>query len=324
MHLPSALVLSCAIFVLAPNSRALQARSAFHFRNVPPTFSSSSSSSSSFLQSSTTDAAAPAQSPTTSLPSSNTAVVHFPKPQRLVAESLPIVYVYDHCPFCVRVRLALGLKNIKHTLHFLANDDVVTPTKLVGKKVAPILQWNDLILPESMEIVKFLDEDERFGPTHLIAPATERQDLKEWQQRVQDLLRRLQRPRYVATGLLPEFQQLDGRHAFVANHPLPGFGKSEWKAMELSAQLELYAETMAADPAADIEELNRQLVALNDIVFCKEHCSEGGVSYDDIDLFSRLRSITIIRDVQWPAKLRAYMDHFAHLADIPLYDEMAL
>lgn len=57
---------------------------------------------------------------------------------RIVRPKLPKVYVYDHCPFCVRVRLALGLKNVKHTLHFLANDDVDTPTALVGKKIAPI------------------------------------------------------------------------------------------------------------------------------------------------------------------------------------------
>ena len=35
-------------------------------------------------------------------------------PARVVPETLPRIYVYDHCPFCVRVRLALGLKNIKH------------------------------------------------------------------------------------------------------------------------------------------------------------------------------------------------------------------
>jgi glutaredoxin 2 len=47
--------------------------------------------------------------------------------------------VYDNCPFCVRVRLALGVKNVKHDLiHFLANDYMATPTGLVGKKIAPI------------------------------------------------------------------------------------------------------------------------------------------------------------------------------------------
>ena len=64
------------------------------------------------------------------------------------------MYVYDHCPFCVRVRLALGVKNVKHLIHFLANDDVATPTGLVGKKIAPIFVsfecfncWVYVVLP---------------------------------------------------------------------------------------------------------------------------------------------------------------------------------
>jgi len=52
----------------------------------------------------------------------------FVKPAKVLISPLPRVYVYDHCPFCVRVRLALGIKNIKHEIRFLANDDVQTPT----------------------------------------------------------------------------------------------------------------------------------------------------------------------------------------------------
>lgn len=62
----------------------------------------------------------------------------FTKPERVIMDELPTVYVYDHCPFCVRVRLALGIKNVKHKLYFMANDDVSTPTSIVGKKIAPI------------------------------------------------------------------------------------------------------------------------------------------------------------------------------------------
>lgn len=62
----------------------------------------------------------------------------YTKPERVIMDELPTLYVYDHCPFCVRVRFALGVKNIKHNLHFLANDDIATPTKLVGKKISPI------------------------------------------------------------------------------------------------------------------------------------------------------------------------------------------
>ena len=62
----------------------------------------------------------------------------YTRPEKITMDDLPTVYVYDHCPFCVRVRLALGIKNIKHKIYFMANDDVQTPTSLVGKKIAPI------------------------------------------------------------------------------------------------------------------------------------------------------------------------------------------
>lgn len=62
----------------------------------------------------------------------------FEQGPKIVRDQLPILYVYDHCPFCVRVRLALGVKNIKYLVQFLANDDISTPTKLIGKKISPI------------------------------------------------------------------------------------------------------------------------------------------------------------------------------------------
>ena len=76
--------------------------------------------------------------PVTTLEMSATEVAAFQQGPRIVRDELPIVFVYDHCPFCVRVRLALGIKNVKHLVQFLANDDIPTPTKLLGKKIAPI------------------------------------------------------------------------------------------------------------------------------------------------------------------------------------------
>jgi glutaredoxin 2 len=130
---------------------------------------------------------------------------------------------------------------------------------------------------------------------------------------------------------LPEFQQLDGRHAFIKNHQLPPYDKPEWKGngddnpgMPMDEKLKLYAEAMAKDPAPLIEELNAKLVELDDIVYSENYCTEGGLCLDDIDLWARLRSITIVKGVQWPAKLRAYMDNISALGDVPLYDAMAL
>lgn len=178
-------------------------------------------------------------------------------------------------------------------------------------------------MAESMDIIEMLDTDERFGPTGVLRPASGRTDLKDWQKSVQSLLRTLQRPRYVATGLLPEFQQFDGRLAFITNHQLPPYDKDEWRAMGPEEKLTIYADAMADDPAHLIEELNARLVELDDIVYCEHYCTEGGLSLDDIDLWARLRSVSIIKGVQWPEGLRAYMDNLCQLGDVPLYDGLA-
>jgi glutaredoxin 2 len=257
------------------------------------------------------------------------ATTKFVPPARVVRDVLPTVYVYDHCPFCVRVRFALGVKNVKHHVHFLANDDVPTPTALVGKKIAPVWVWPeaDIVMAESLDICRLVDADERFGPVQAIRPATERTDIRDWQKSVQSLLRTLQRPRYVATGLLPEFQQRDARDAFVANHQLPPYEKNEWKGSDgptLAEKWQLYRDARDADPTQHLQALNEKLVELDELLDSEYHCSPGGLSYDDVDLFARLRSVTIVKGVQWPTKLRAYMDYMAELGDVPLYDAMAM
>jgi len=123
----------------------------------------------------------------------------------------PELLVYDHCPFCVRVRVALGVLGTDYKLTFMENDDVDTPTALVGKKIAPIWVDEDGPMNESLDIIAKVDK----GNT--IAPASGRTDLKAWQKSVQTLLRKLQRPRYVMVPL-PEFMKKSGRDAFVANH----------------------------------------------------------------------------------------------------------
>lgn len=93
---------------------------------------------------------------------------------------------------------------------------------------------------------------------------------------------------------------------------------------DFSEKLSVYAEAMANDPTCMIEELNAKLVELDDLVYCDTHCTEGGLSLDDIDLWARLRSISIISDVEWPDGLRRYMDNLSELGDVAMYDELAM
>lgn len=68
------------------------------------------------------------------------------------------LYHYVHCPFCVRVRMALGLFNLPYISEVLAYDDEVTPVNLTGKKMLPILQDEETVMNESLDIILYLDK----------------------------------------------------------------------------------------------------------------------------------------------------------------------
>ena len=243
--------------------------------------------------------------------------IHYHTTKRLTAP--PRLRRTDHCPFCVRVRLAAGLLGIKHNLQFMANDDIPTPTALIGKKIAPIWVDEDGPMMESLDIIEKIDTGK------VLKPASGRTDLKAWQKSVQTLLRKLQRPRYVMVPL-PEFMQKAGRDAFVANHQMPPFEKSDWKgAADFPIEKKYgYYEEAFGQTAELLPELNKALLELEPLICCADCCTEGGVSYDDIDLWARLRSLTIIKGVELPPKVRAYLDNFEAKGDVPLYDTMAV
>jgi len=68
------------------------------------------------------------------------------------------LYHYVHCPFCVRVRLALGFLQISFESIVVPYDDEETPVKLTGKKMLPIMAFDDgTIMNESLDIIKKLD-----------------------------------------------------------------------------------------------------------------------------------------------------------------------
>ena len=48
------------------------------------------------------------------------------------------LYIYDHCPFCVRARMIFGLRDVAVEEIVLANDDEATPIGMIGSKQVPI------------------------------------------------------------------------------------------------------------------------------------------------------------------------------------------
>ena len=68
------------------------------------------------------------------------------------------LFHYVHCPFCLRVRFALGLLNIPFKSTVLPYHDEETPKSLTGVKMLPILRDGDLVMNESLDIIQYLDK----------------------------------------------------------------------------------------------------------------------------------------------------------------------
>lgn len=65
---------------------------------------------------------------------------------------------YIHCPFCVRVRLALGFLEVKYDSIPSPYNDEETPLKLMGVKMLPIMTFEDgTSSNESLDIIANFD-----------------------------------------------------------------------------------------------------------------------------------------------------------------------
>lgn len=69
------------------------------------------------------------------------------------------LYHYVHCPFCVRVRMALGYLQLPYTSQVMSYDDETTPIQLSGKKMLPILRTSNKTINESLDIIALVDKE---------------------------------------------------------------------------------------------------------------------------------------------------------------------
>lgn len=277
-----------------------------------PSSSSSCSSSSSFFH------PHPRARARSTLPPNHSFSVRMSTATRVVPDPLPTVYVYDHCPFCVRVRHVLGMKNVKHNLIWLLNDDVSTPTTLVGRKMVPIFSRNDgtsSAIPESLDICHLIDSDPLYGPINTILPSSSpprSSDLDTALDAFAMPLRRLTRVRFARAAGLPEFAFADARAAYERNHAIkqaPCTYEENWeRSDEWIREVQKGLEKMEKDG----------------VIHSKECVTKGGFSYDDVVVFAKLRALTIVKGLIIPPRIKQYIEWQAAAADIPLYYSHAM
>ncbi|MTD39907.1 glutaredoxin 2 [Erwinia sp. CPCC 100877] len=212
------------------------------------------------------------------------------------------LYIYDHCPFCVKARMIFGLKNVPVELKVLLNDDEATPTGMIGQKMVPILQKDDSrYIAESMDIVRYVDALD--GKPLLTGGHSAALD--EWLRKVDGYVNRLTIPR-VAKAPFDEFATPEARAYFIR--------KKE-------AAIGDFTEHMAHSTGL-IKNISDDLRTLDKLIQ-QPNAVNGELSEDDIHLFPLLRSLSLVAGIEYPGRVADYRNNMAKQTQINLLTSIA-
>lgn len=209
------------------------------------------------------------------------------------------LYVYEHCPFCIRARMIFGLKKVPFELGIIMEGDSETPISMVGRKVVPILQKEDgTFMPESMDIVHYIGQ--LSNADELQEPCDK--EIEAWCKKVTPTVYNLAVPRFTKA----DFQELStpaAREAYTIRE-IKAFGDLD----ALMAQSHVFIEEMLAE----LSKIQPYLSA------------KDTITTTDFYLFPLLNSLTIVRDFPFPAYLRGYLNVVSQKCDVPLFIDKAL
>lgn len=212
------------------------------------------------------------------------------------------LYIYDHCPFCVRARMIVGLRQLSVENVILLNDDEDTPIGLIGVKQVPILIKPDqTAMGESLDIVRYLDE--LAGQERLIEQI--RPEIQAWADSVGKYYGKLIQPRYVEIGL-PEFATEAAKQYYITK-----------KAQDIGD----FGENIANTPEL-LGKIMQDLVRLENLIQAN-HALNGELSMEDIIIFPMLRNLTVVKDLVFPEKVLDYIQTMAKNTQINTYFSQA-
>ena len=76
---------------------------------------------------------------------------------------MSILYIYNHCPYCIKTRLVADLSLLDYELVILANDDEISHINRIGCKQVPFLETNEgVFMKESNDICKYISNIQKF------------------------------------------------------------------------------------------------------------------------------------------------------------------
>lgn len=215
------------------------------------------------------------------------------------------LYLYDHCPFCVRAEMVAHYKQVPVEQVYLLNDDEASCIELIGAKQVPILQFDDgRAMGESLDIARKLDE--LGNPEQVIRPHGDYLPIQEHMNQERLAIWCLLFPRDIALGL-PEFATQAARDYFQA--------KKEQIIQRPFAQA-------LAETAVHQAVVEAMLASLPPLPLPSAH--GGTLGWDDVLLYPGLRNLSMVKDLAFPSAVRAYIQEVARLTDTATYFERAI
>ena len=212
------------------------------------------------------------------------------------------LYIYEHCPYCVRPRIVSGLKSIDLPLIYLANDDEASHINRIGKKQVPFLEKEGgSYLTESLDICQYLDG---LGQKPMLAQHSNDKSLVKLVEKLSKVSKALVFPRFTT-------------------HPLNQQDFPTQSAKDyFTRKKENYIGCFKANLRFPDKHIQQTLPLLSEIDSQMTHrfATSNVISWDDIIIFPILRNLTIIADLLTiPKNIQKYINYLSQQTGIALY-----
>lgn len=192
------------------------------------------------------------------------------------------LYHYVHCPFCIRVRMALSYLKLDYQSIILPYNDEKTPLDLTGVKMLPIMEINGSNINESLEIISQLDTNNKLKTKECLS------DYPEIEQNLHKLgsdIHSLAMPYFIWT---PEFDN-NSRAYFQSKKE-----KKRGPFKDLVKRREQFEST-----------LNKTLESLNHIF--EKKVDHNNINLTDILYASHMWAMYIVPEFQFPEHIHNYL-----------------
>ncbi|MGI2178428.1 glutaredoxin 2 [Shewanella frigidimarina] len=220
------------------------------------------------------------------------------------------LYAFNSCPYCTRVRALIGLKQLACEVEFIVFGGLPAPVvEQLTKFTVPVLQTSTpmdeqlFVMAESLDIFKHLDQMEEAYFTHY-NPSPQINELLSDMQKTSALLCY---PRMPYLGL-PELATLSALNSFIETREQI-IGMSFGEALQATAQF-----------VSSIQDTLRSLLIQLDAEALLAGKRRLGI--DDIIVFSELRNLTMIAELQFTAEQASYLNELVKLTHVPLYPQV--